>query len=91
MKTGRQLTKPTPAGRRLLDVPLGRLLGADRQVSRRARRPWSLEDADDVGGFARALGDLLLEVLAEAVVGHAALDLDPEAGDLGELDRVVLA
>ena len=37
------------------------------------------------------LGDLLLQVLAEAVVGHAALDLDPELGDVGELDRVVLA
>ena len=36
-------------------------------------------------------GDLLLQVLAEAVVGHAALDLDPELRHVGELDRVVLA
>ena len=51
-----------------------------------------LEDLDDVGGRAGGLGDLLLEVLAEAVVGHAALDLDAEVRDLvGELDRVVLA
>ena len=50
-----------------------------------------LEDADDVGGLARGLGDLLLQVLAEAVVGHAALDLDAQLGDVGELDRVVLA
>ena len=38
------------------------------------------------------LGDLLLEVLAEAVVGHPALDGDAEVRDLvGELQRVVLA
>ena len=76
---------------RLLDVPLGRLLGADRQVADEHVRLGLLEDADDVGGFARRLGDLLLQVLAEAVVGHAALDLDPELRHLGELDRVVLA
>ena len=38
------------------------------------------------------LGDLLLEVLAQAVVGHAALDLDAERRDVvAELERVVLA
>ena len=91
MKTGRQLTKPTPACERLLDVPLGRLLGADRQVADEHVGLGLLEDADDVGGLARGLGDLLLQVLAEPVVGHAALDLDAQLGDVGELDRVVLA
>ena len=39
-----------------------------------------------------ALVIFCLEVLAEAVVGHPALDLDAEARDLvGELQRVVLA
>src|SRR6185295_13237938 len=75
---------------RLLDVPLGRLLGADRQVADQHVGLGLLEDADDVGGFARRLDDLLLEVLAEAVVGHAPLDLDPQVGHVGELDRVVL-
>ena len=91
MNTGRQLTKPTPGLERLLDVPLGRLLGADRQVADEHVGLRLLEDADDVGGLARRLGDLLLQVLAEPVVGHAALDLDPMLRDVGELDRVVLA
>src|SRR5262249_30693482 len=39
----------------------------------------------------RSLRDLLLQVLAEAVVSHAAVDLDAQLGDVGELHRVVLA
>src|SRR5664279_4912642 len=57
----------------LLDVPLGRLLGADGQVGDDHVGVRVLEDLHDVGGLAGGLGDLLLEVLAEAVVGHAAI------------------
>src|SRR3954452_12618129 len=78
-------------GERLLDVPLGRLLRADRQVADDDVGLGLLEDADDVGGLPRRFGDLLFEVLAEAVVGHPSLDLDAEARNVGELDRVVLA
>ena len=76
----------------LLDVPLGRLLGADRQVGDDDVGLGVLEDLRDVDGRALGLGDLLLEVLAEAVVGHAALDGDAQVRDVvRELDRVVLA
>ena len=75
----RQAVDEADAGReRLLDVPLGRVLGADRQVTDEDVGLGLFEDADDVGGFARGFGDLLFQVLAEAVVGHAALDLDAE-------------
>src|SRR5262249_31008043 len=37
-----------------------------------------------------SLGDLLLQVLAEAVVGHAAMDLDARLRDVRELVGVVL-
>ena len=77
-------------GERLLDVPLDRVLGADRQVADQHVRLGLFEDADDVGGLARRFGDFLFEVLAEPVVGHAPLDLDAQLGHLGELDRVVL-
>ena len=88
----RQAVDEADAGlQRLLDVPLGRLLGADRQVADEDVGLRLLEDADDVGGLAGRLGDLLLQVLAEPVVGHAAMDLDAELGHVGELDRVVLA
>ena len=76
---------------RLLDVPLGRGFGADREVADENVRLRLLEDADDVRGLARGLGDLLLEVLAKAVVRHAAMDLNAHVRDVGELDRVVLA
>ena len=79
-----------PGLERLLDVPLGRHLGADREVADEHIGLRLLEHADDVGGLTGGLGDLLLQVLAEPVVGHAPLDLDPELGDVGELDRVVL-
>ena len=75
----------------LLDVPLGRLLGADRQVGDDHVGLGLLEDPDDVVGLAGGLGDLLLEVLAEPVVGHAAVDGHVQVRDVGELDRVVLA
>ncbi len=75
----------------LLDVPLGRLLGADRQVGDDDVGLRVLEDLDDVGRLARRLRDLLREVLAEAVVRHAAVDRHVEVRDVGELDRVVLA
>ena len=73
MKTGMQLTKAQPACERLLDVPLGRLLGADGQVVDEDVGLRLLEDADDVGGRAGGLRDDLAEVLAEAVVRHAAV------------------
>jgi hypothetical protein len=78
-------------GERLLDVPLGRLLGTDREVADEDVGLRVLEDPDDVSGLPRCLGDLLLQVLAEAVMGHPAMDLDPELRHLGELHRVVLA
>ena len=46
---------------------------------------------DDVGGLAGRLLDLLLEVLAEPVVRHAAMHLDAEVRHVAELHRVVLA
>ena len=75
----------------LLHVPLGGLLGAHREVGHDHVGLGVLEDLDDVGGVAGRLGDLLLEVLAEAVVRHAAVDGDVELRHVGELDRVVLA
>src|SRR3954469_16412997 len=74
----------------LLDVPLGRLLGADREVGDDHVGLGLLEDLDDVGGLARRLLDLLLEVLAEPVVGHAAVHRHADVRHVGELDRVVL-
>src|SRR4051794_36554093 len=74
----------------LLDVPLGRLLGADGQVGDDDVRVRLLEDRDDVGRLAGRLGDLLRGVLADAVMGHPTMDLDAELlRQLGELDRVV--
>ena len=75
----------------LLHVPLRRLLGADGEVGDDDVRAGVLEHLRDVDGRARRLLDLLREVLAEAVVGHAALDGDAEVRDLaGEVQRVVL-
>ena len=74
---------------RLLDVPLGGLLAADRQVADHDVDLALLEDADDVGRRAGRLLDDLAEVLAEAVVGHPALDGDAGVLDLLEDVRVV--
>ena len=74
----------------LLDVPLRGGLGADRQVRDEHVRLGRLEDADDVVGLARRLLDDLAQVLAEAVVRHAAMHRHPEVRHVGELDRVVL-
>src|SRR4051794_21200364 len=74
----------------LLDVPLRGLLGADREVGDDDVGVGLLEDRDDVGRLALGLRDLLGQVLAEAVVRHAAVHGDAELlRHLGELDRVV--
>ena len=74
----------------LLDVPLRGLLRPHREVGDDDVGLGLAQDRDDVGGLPGRLLDLLLEVLAEAVVGHAAVDRDANVRDLGELDRVVL-
>ena len=74
----------------LLHVPLGGLLGAHRQVGDDHVGLRLLEDLDDVVRLARSLGDALLQVLAESVVGHAAVHGHVEVRHVGELHRVVL-
>ena len=54
MNTGMALTNADAGRERLLDVPLGRLLAADRQVGDHDVDLALLEDADDVGRLARA-------------------------------------
>jgi hypothetical protein len=80
---------PAPGLQHLLGVPAGRLLGADRQVGDDHVRPRVAQHLRHVGRVARGFGDDLLEVLAEAVERRPALDADAEAGDVGELVRVV--
>jgi hypothetical protein len=76
----------------LLHVPLGGLLRADREVRDDDVRARVVEHLGDVHGRSRGLGDLLRQVAAQAVVGHAAHDLHARGSDLaGEVQRVVLA
>ena len=76
---------------RLLDVPLRRLLAAHREVGDHDVDLALAEDPDDVGRGAGGLLDDLAQVLAQAVVGHAALDRDPDVRHVHELVGVVLA
>ncbi len=73
----------------LLRVPLGRLFGADRQVADHHVGLRLLQDADYVRGFAGRLLHDFGEVLADAVVGHAALDFHAGARHVRELHGVV--
>ena len=84
MNTGIALTKPTPALRACSTYHLVASSRADRQVGDDDVDLALLEDADHVGRRAGRLLDDLAEVLAQAVVGHAALDLDADVGDLLE-------
>ena len=83
-----RVDEATPARERLLHVPLRCLLAADGQVGDHHVDLALLDDADDVGRGRAPLDDLA-EVLAEAVVGHAPLDLHAEIADLLEDVRVV--
>ena len=89
MKTGMQLIESAAGGEHLLDVPLRRLLAADGQVVEDDVRLGVAQDADDVVGRARRLRDDLRQVLAEAVVEHAAVDAHAHRGHVGELEGVV--
>ena len=76
---------------RLLDVPLGRFLAADRQVADDHVDVALLEDADHVRRRSRGLLDDLAQVLAQPIVGHTAVDRDSGGGHIRELEGVVLA
>jgi hypothetical protein len=84
MNTGMQLTNAAAGLEHLLDVPLGRLLGSDRQVVHHHVGLGLAQQAHDVDGRAGRLLDDLREVLAEAVVGHAALHRHAGLRHLGE-------
>jgi hypothetical protein len=91
MNTGIALTNATPASRAGLGVEAGGVLGPHREVRHEhvgLRVAQGLRHVDGLlGGFV----DLVDVVLAEAVEGRAAEDLDAEVRHVGELDRVVLA
>ena len=73
----------------LLDIPLGGHLGTDRQVIDDDVGFGVLEDLDDVSSGTGGFGEDLAEVLAQAVVGHAARDGHIQFGDIAELVGVV--
>jgi hypothetical protein len=76
MKTGSALTKATPASR--------------AQVGDQHVGAGGLEGGDHVDGVGLGLLDGLPVVLAEPVVGGAALHGDAQRGHVGDLDGVVL-
>jgi hypothetical protein len=76
---------------RLLGVPLGRLLAAHGQVGDHDVDLALLEDPDHVRRRTGRELDHLREVLADAVVRHAALDRHADVRHVHELERVVLA
>ncbi len=67
------------------------VLGAHGQVADQDVGPGVLERLDDVDGSVVALVDGLAVVLAEAVERVAALHVDAQRRDVGDLDGVVLA
>ena len=73
----------------LLDVPLGRHLATDGQVVDNHLGARVAKHLHDVYGRAGGLLDHLGEVLAQAVVGHAAHHGHAEVGHVAELHGVV--
>src|SRR5690606_10308696 len=63
--------------------------GADGQVVDHHVGPGVAQDPGDVGGRAARLADPRPDVLADAVVGHAAADGHAETRHFGEGDGVV--
>ena len=74
---------------RLLDVPLGGLFAADREVAHDDVDLPLAKDADHVVGLARRLLHDPREVLADPVVGHATAYPHARVGDIGEAIGVV--
>jgi hypothetical protein len=83
------IDEAAPRVENLLHVPLGRHLAAHGQEIHHHVRACLAEYARDVHGGAGGLGDDLGEVVAEAVVGHAALDGHAQVGYLAEAHGVV--
>ena len=88
---GQAVDEADPGRERLLDVPLGRVLGADRQVTDQHVGLGLLEDADDVGGLPGALVIFSFRYLPRPSWVMPRSTLTPRLRHLGELDRVVLA
>src|SRR4051812_24846469 len=73
----------------LLDVPLSRHFGADREIRDHDVGFGVAKDAGDVGGSAGRFGNDLGQILTKAVVRHSAQHRYVQVGDVGEFDRVV--
>ncbi len=73
----------------LFHIPLGGHFRTDRQEVDEHMRAGVFEDLDDIVGRSGGLFQNLLEILAQAVMGHAARDLDTHMGHVRELIGVV--
>ena len=90
MNTGMAFTKRDAGVEAGLRVEALRLLGADGEVAHEHVGVGVAQHLRDVDRLGRRLLDRLAVVLAEAVERRAALHLDLELADVGELDGVVL-
>ena len=73
----------------LLNVPLGGLFTAHREVIDDYVDLFLLENSGDVRGGVRRLFDDIFQIPAHAVVCHTPFDDHPGLGDFSELDGVV--
>ena len=80
----------TTGGEDLLDVPLGCLLGANREVVDNYVDFSVAQDAYDVGRLARGFIDDFVKELADAIVGHPTVDFHAHMRDFVKLDGVVV-
>src|SRR5581483_7822718 len=88
-KDGDTVHKANAGAQNLLNVPLRRRLGADGQVIDHHVSAGIIEDLHDVVGPSRRFMDNLGEILAQPVMGHAAIDLCPQLRHLGETIGIV--
>ena len=88
-KDGHAVDEGTSGLEDLFYIPLGGLFAAHGQVIDDDVCARGFEDFGDVNGVAFGFCDDLVEVFAQSIVGHAAVNGNVEVGNIGKFDGVV--
>lgn len=88
-KNGNAVDETATGFENLLDIPFGCHFGTDGKVVDDDVGLCGFQNIDDIVSRAGSFKNYFVEIFAQAVVGHAAVNIDAEMGDVRKFDGVI--